>query len=166
MAPYSSGVAATIEKKMPINQTDSIVGLNINPHYSIGSFLGEGAFGKVYAIHSHRDGNNTAWAVKIVPNTSLASTKSNKKKTSNAPTPADRLHFEHLMYTQQLRPLCGTIIPNLPSNYLNQLNSFYQSIPSNINITDTTNNKNSGGTTSGTFRICILLFCFLFFDDS
>ena len=168
MAPSTSGVVTTaIKKKKMLVQlpviTDSIVGLTINQHYSIGTFLGEGAFGKVYAIQSHRDiNNNTAWAVKIVPNTSMTTTTTtttkngSKKKNNNASTPADRLHFEHLMYTQQLRPLCGTIIPDLPSHYLNQLHSFYLSIRSDNNNTCTTNKTNGG-----TFVTCMtnVLFC-------
>jgi serine/threonine protein kinase len=124
MAPSSFGVADTKKKKSPVAVKDPIVGMKINKLYSIGSFLGEGAFGKVYTIKNNQNGNDKEWAVKIVPHSSVTlTTKKNK-----ASTPSDRLHYEHLMYLQQLRHLCGTILPNLPTHHLHQLNCFYPSI--------------------------------------
>ena len=143
----------TTKKRMPV-VIDPIVGVPLNPHYSIGTFLGEGAFGKVYTvIHQshHRDDDTdgtTAWAVKVVPNHTSSSSSSlavgnnqttttkQKKKKNHTSTPSDRLHYEHLMYTTQLQPLCGTIIPKLPNKHTHQLHSFYPSIRS-----DNHNNK-------------------------
>ena len=151
----------TTTKRMPV--VDPIVGVPLNPHYSIGTFLGEGAFGKVYTvIHQshHRDDDTdgtTAWAVKVVPNhtsssssssslavgTNQTTTTKQKKKKNHTSTPSDRLHYEHLMYTTQLQPLCGTIVPNLPNKHTHQLHSFYPSIRS-----DNHNNNNSTSTTN------------------
>ena len=140
MAPSSVGAVRTNKKKQaPVAANDPIVGMRINKCHSIGSFLGEGAFGKVYTVKDDRNGNDKEWAVKIVPHSSVTVIKTKK---NHASTPSDRLHYEQLMYTQQLRHLCGTVLPNLPTNHLHQLNCFYPSICSD--------NRTASGN-SGTF---------------
>jgi hypothetical protein len=119
-------------------ENDPVIGLPINKYYTIDSFLGEGAFGKVYAIKDHCTADiksdNTLWACKVVPHinttttTTAPPTKPTKSKKKNTTTPADRLHYEFLMYTQQFRNLCGTILPLLPNYPHHKLNCFYPNI--------------------------------------
>lgn len=139
MAPSSSGVATTKKKHAPAAVRDPIVGGKINQLYSIGSFLGEGEFGKVYSIKNDKDGNENEWAVKIVPYSPISLTTTKNKKS--ATTSSDRLHYEHLMYSN-LSHLCGTILPILPSNHLHRLNSFYSTI--HIDNATMISNDNSG----------------------
>ena len=137
MAPSSLGSTSTKKKKALVaEKKDPIVGMKINKLYSIGSFLGEGAFGKVYTVKNNQNQNESEWAVKIVPHSSIVV----KTKKSKASTPSDRLHYEHLMYSQQLRRLCGTFLPNLPTHILHKLHCFYPTICNE----NATGNNNSG----------------------
>ena len=123
--------------------SDPLVGLTIQSHYSIGSFLGAGAFGQVYTIIDRRKPNQKSWAVKVVSvatttTAAAAAATTNTKKKKTATTNADRLHYEYLMYTQQLSHLCGTILPNLPNPPLHhQLKCFYSKIHNATNNTGT-----------------------------
>lgn len=141
-------IMATTNKKKSIKMcdpallqtaTDPLVGLTIQSHYSIGSFLGAGAFGQVYTILDRRNPNQKSWAVKVVSvattTAAVATTATKKKKT--ATTNADRLHYEYLMYTQQLSHLCGTILPKLPNPPLHQLKCFYSKIHNATNHSGT-----------------------------
>jgi hypothetical protein len=123
MAPQprtKSSMAAVHASSRSSNPSDSTIGTTINKVYQIGSFIGEGAFGKVYALDrtdSYTD-TTTLWACKVVvlPVTATtAGTTKNKKANAAMTAAADRLYYEHLVYTQHFRHLCGTIIPSIPS---------------------------------------------------
>jgi hypothetical protein len=86
--------------------------------YVLGPVLGKGAFGTVYAVDRIKGGGSTKWACKMEPEQ-----KHSKKKNSAV----DRLHFENIMYTQQLPHLCGTMIPAIPAPK-DRLKSYYHSL--------------------------------------
>jgi hypothetical protein len=161
-APAAQAAASTDVGRKPLaavkvkGGNDPIIGVPINRHYTIGSFLGAGEFGRVYAIHPNNDNNNdldndrasttnankksnptkdVSWAVKIVSRPTIIPKSSKKAPVSSF----DRLHFEYLMYTQHFRHLCGTILPKLPSPLSHQLECFYATIPMPTNPTEGTN---------------------------
>jgi hypothetical protein len=120
MAPSFSKVAIEADNKM-----DPIVGMNINTYYSIGSFLGEGNVGKVYAVYDCFNMKTSKWAAKVAPHSSLTSSSNDSNESTSA---SSRLESEHHLYVQHLRHLCGKSLPSLPNKKKIQLRSFYSKI--------------------------------------
>jgi hypothetical protein len=90
----------------------SATGLALTPQLTIGSQIGEGAFGQVYEIDDD-------WAVKVCEHPAAvpsATAAKNKKRTMGpAEIALQRLYSEHLLYSgPHVKGLLGTILPMQP----------------------------------------------------
>lgn len=97
--------------------------LQLNKSHKLGKLLGEGAFGKVYAVTSTDSSNSNKWAAKIAPKPA----KETKKKTSDAEVAYNRLHWELQLYSNHFRSIEGKITAKLPTGKDN-LKVFYHDV--------------------------------------
>jgi len=98
------------------------VGLQLGSEHRVGKLLGEGAFGQVHLVVNSSK-KETAWACKLT-----AVPKATRKKNSAAEVAHQRLFAEHMLYSNHMRGLCGTVLPQLPSLTNDGIDVFYNDL--------------------------------------
>ena len=95
------------------------VELDSKGRFRIGKKLGEGAMGVVHEVVDSQ-GKENGWAVKFT-----AIPKQTKQRRSQPEVQARLLHHERQLYQVNLRSLCGSDLPSIPSG--NNLHVFGKS---------------------------------------
>jgi hypothetical protein len=109
----------TIQPTTVFAMAPTAIGLALSKEHKIGKLIGQGAFGDVHAVTLGM--KETNWACKLTPHV----TKKTRKGNSALEIAYMLLWSENLLYSQQFRNMCGTMLPKLPSAAADGLDVFY-----------------------------------------
>ena len=96
--------------------------------YTIGTILGQGAFGQVHNVVPKSKNKSSQWACKLTKIPSKTKNSKQQHAEEDVEIAYQRLWSENMIYSNHLRSLCGTILPKLPSQAKDGVNFYHDNV--------------------------------------